>query len=86
MQVKVRWQQAVRSTTAMIAGGISEEGYREILDLKVGFSETGQGRKQFFAELKNCGLSGVELVTSGAHDGLRSAIQECFPGSIWQRC
>jgi transposase-like protein len=43
MQVKVRRQQAVRSTTVMIAVGISEEGYREILGLKVGFSETGEG-------------------------------------------
>ena len=51
MQVKVRRQQAVRSTTVMIAIGISEEGYREILGLNVGFRETGGGRS-LFSDLK----------------------------------
>ena len=86
MQVKVRRQQAVRSTTVMIAVGISEEGYREILGLKVGFSETGEGWRALFSDLKDRGLSGVEMLTSDAHDGLRGAAQQSFPGAIWQRC
>ncbi len=86
MQVKVRRQQAVRSTTVMIAIGISEEGYREILGLNVGFSETGEGWRTFLSDLKARGLSGVECITSDAHEGLRGAIQRCFPGAIWQRC
>ena len=83
---KVRRQQAVRSTTVMIAVGISEEGYREILGLKVGFSETGEGWRAIFSDLKARGLSGVEMLTSDAHDGLRGAAQQSFPGAIWQRC
>ena len=86
MQVKVRRQQAVRSTTVMIAVGISEEGYREILGLKVGFSETGEGWRTLFSDLKDRGLSGVEMLTSDAHEGLRGAAQQSFPGAIWQRC
>jgi len=86
MQVKVRRQQAVRSTTVMIAVGISAEGHREILGLKVGFSETGEGWRALFSDLKARGLSGVEMLTSDAHEGLRGAIQRCFPGAIWQRC
>ena len=86
MQVKVRRQQAVRSTTVMIAVGISEEGYREILGLKVGFRETGEGWRALFSDLKDRGLSGVEMLTSDAHDGLRGAAQQSFPGAIWQRC
>ena len=86
MQVKVRRQQAVRSTTVMIAVGISTEGHREILGLKVGFRETGEGWRALFSDLKNRGLSGVEMLTSDAHEGLRGAIQRCFPGAIWQRC
>jgi transposase-like protein len=86
MQVKVRRQQAVRSTTVMIAVGISENGYREILGLKVGFSETGEGWRALFSDLKARGLSGVEMLTSDAHDGLRGAAQQSFPGAIWQRC
>ena len=86
LQVKVRRQAAVRSTTALIVVGISEDGYREILGLEVTFGETGAAWERLFGELKVRGLSGVELVTSDAHEGLRDAIAERFPGSIWQRC
>ena len=86
MQVKVRRQAAVRSTTALVAVGISEDGYREILGLEITFGETGEAWKRLFAGLRERGLSGVELVTSDAHEGLKEAIAERFPGSIWQRC
>lgn len=86
MQLKVRRQKAVRSTTAMLAVGISEDGQREILGLEMGLSETQQGWHRFIRQLKERGLSGVELATSDAHEGLRQALQEAFPGLIWQRC
>jgi transposase-like protein len=86
MQLKVRRQKAVRSTTAMLAVGISENGQREILGLEMAFGETEQGWRRFIPQLKERGLSGVELATSDAHEGLRQALQECFPGLIWQRC
>ena len=28
----------------------------------------------------------MELATSDAHEGLKQALQEAFPGLIWQRC
>jgi len=86
MQLKVRRQKAVRSTTAMLAVGISEDGQREILGLDMALSETEEGWRRFIRQLKERGLSGVELATSDAHDGLRQALQEAFPGLIWQRC
>ena len=86
MQLKVRRQKAVRSTTAMLAVGITEDGQREILGLEMAFGETEQGWRRFIRGLKERGLSGVELATSDAHEGLKKALQECFPGLIWQRC
>ena len=86
MQLKVRRQKAVRSTTAMLAVGISEDGQREILGLEMAFGETEQGWRRFIRGLKERGLSGVELATSDAHEGLKQTLQECFPGLIWQRC
>ncbi len=86
MQLKVRRQKAVRSTTAMLAVGISEDGQREILGLEMAFGETEQGWRRFIRGLRERGLSGVELATSDAHEGLRQALQEAFPGLIWQRC
>ena len=50
------------------------------------FSETEEGWRRFIRQLKERGLSGVELATSDAHEGLKQALQEAFPGLIWQRC
>jgi transposase-like protein len=83
---KVRRQGAVRSTTVLLAVGISEGGQREILGLDVAFGETGEAWRRFIGRLKGRGLSGVEVATSDAHEGLRQALEAAFPGLIWQRC
>jgi transposase-like protein len=86
MQLKVRRQGAVRSTTAMIVVGISEEGYREILGFKIALRETGESWKELFEDLKERGLRGVEFAVSDAHEGLEKALRASFPGCIWSRC
>jgi len=83
---KVRRQGAVRSTTVLLAVGINEAGYRELLGLEVAFGETGEAWRRFIRGLKDRGLSGVEVATSDAHKGLRQALEAAFPGLIWQRC
>ena len=70
----------------MLAVGISEDGQRETLGLEMAYGETGQAWRRFIRQLKEQGLSGVELATSDAHEGLKQALQEAFPGLIWQRC
>ena len=67
----------------MLAVGISEDGQREILGLEMAFSETEEGWRRFIRGLKERVLSGVELPTSDAHEGLRQALQETFLGLIW---
>jgi len=86
MRIKVRRHQAVRSTSVLIVVGINEEGYREILGLRVADSESKQSWLETFRWLKQRGLTGVEFVTSDAHEGLVDALQQCFQGSTWQRC
>ena len=86
MHLKVRRQGAVRSTTVMLAVGINEAGQREILGLETAFGETGEAWRRFIGQLKRRGLSGVELATSDAHEGLEVALRSTFPGCIWQRC
>jgi transposase-like protein len=51
MQVEVRRQGAVRSTTVLLAVGISEAGQREILGLDVAFGETGEAWRRFIGQL-----------------------------------
>jgi transposase-like protein len=80
MQLKVRRQKAVRSTTAMIAVGISEDGQREILGLEMALSQNDQGWRRFIRRLKERGLSGVELATSDAHEGPQAIPAVGLPG------
>ncbi len=83
--MKVRRQGGVRSTAILIAVEITEDGQREIWGFHPALGETGEAWKKFISRLKERGLSGVEHVTSDAHEGLKDAIQEQLPGSIWTR-
>jgi len=86
MQLKVRRQGAVRSTSALILVGVNEDGYREILGVRIANSESKESWMEAFRWLKERGLSGVELVVSDAHEGLVDALRLCFQGASWQRC
>jgi len=52
----------------------------------VASSEDGAGWLAFLRSLAARGLSGVQLVTSDCHHGLRDAIAAVLPGAAWQRC
>ena len=54
--------------------------------MDVGTSEDGAFWLAFLRSLTARGLSGVELVTSDAHQGLKNAIAAVFTGASWQRC
>jgi putative transposase len=76
----------VRSHAVMVATGVNEEGYREILGLMIGNSESEEGWLEFFSWLKQRGLRGVDFIVSGSHFGLVRALQESFQNVTWQRC
>jgi len=71
---------------ALIATGVSAGGRREILGIEVASSEDGAGWLAFLRGLVARGLSGVRLVTSDCHHGLRDAIASVLPDAAWQRC
>ena len=52
--------------------------------MDVGASEDGAFWLAFLRSLTARGLSGVELVTSDAHQGLKNAIAAVFTGASWQ--
>lgn len=83
---KVRVEGKVVSQAVLVVMGFTHEGRREILDWRVGDSESEPTWSGLFRELKDRGLSGVELVTSDAHRGIRSALSRHFQGVAWQRC
>lgn len=70
----------------MIATGVAADGRREVLGFDVGDSEDGAFWTAFLRSLKTRGLSGVQLVISDAHAGLRGASEAILIGASWQRC
>lgn len=76
----------VVSMALVVAYGVAETGEREVLGLEVCRSEDYPFWKGFLAGLVARGLSGVALVVSDAHQGLKKAIEEVFLGASWQRC
>jgi len=84
--IKVRRDEAVRTTSALIVSGINEEGIREVLGLGLGDSESEGTWADMFAGLKQRGLRGVEVLVSDDHAGLVKAVQRYFQGVLWQRC
>nr|BAE45107.1 transposase [Terrabacter sp. DBF63]BAE45109.1 transposase [Terrabacter sp. DBF63] len=86
LTMKVREGGRVVNTVVLVATGVNADGRREVLGLRVATSETGPAWNTFFADLVARGLTGVRLVTSDAHRGLKDAIAANLPGAAWQRC
>lgn len=82
---KVREDDRVESMAVVIATGVNRQGRREVLGLDVIPTETEEGWAQFFKGLKERGLSGVRLVISDAHGGLKNAVRKVLKAE-WQRC
>ena len=78
---KVREGGRIVNVCVVVATGVNAEGQREILGLDVGASEDGAFWLAFLRSLTARGLSGVELVTSDAHQGLKNAIAAVFAGA-----
>ena len=73
----------VALVTAVAAG---RDGSRRVVGLECVDTESHLSWRSFLLSLRSRGLSGVELVTSDAHEGLVRAISEVMLGATWQRC
>ena len=82
----VREEGRVVQVAVVVATAVNAAGKREVLGIDVGTSEDGAFWLSFLRGLVARGLSGVELVTSDAHQGLRDAVATVFGGASWQRC
>jgi transposase-like protein len=82
---KVRDGGRVVRKCLVLAYGVHESGYREVIALDVGEAETEAFWRSFLRGLVERGLTGVQLVVSDAHAGLKKAIAQVL-GCPWQRC
>ncbi|PLU15281.1 IS256 family transposase [Sinorhizobium medicae] len=78
-------ERVIVSVAAIIAVAVDTDGKREIVGLHIGPSEAEPFWTSFLRDLVRRGLTGVKLVISDAHEGLKAAITRVL-GATWQRC
>jgi len=71
----------VVSRAVVVATGITADGGREVLGVDISDSEDETFWTRFLRSLKDRGLTGVRLVISDAHAGLKVSIRKGFTGS-----
>lgn len=84
--LKVREHGSVISCAVLVAYGLNDDGFREVLGVSIGVAESEESWLGFLRELLGRGLRGVRLVVSDAHQGLKNAIAATLSGAVWQRC
>ena len=84
--LKVRWASRVTTMALLVCVGVDEEGFREVLAVEVAGSEKGAAYASMLRGLVDRGLSGVQLVVSDDHEGIKAAVFSELPGAGWQRC
>jgi putative transposase len=83
---KARMDGRIVSQGVLVVSAVRDDGFREILAVEVADTESEATYQELFRSLKRRGLSGVELVVSDDHEGLKAAIGRHFQGAAHQRC
>lgn len=83
---KVRDETRYVNKALLVIVGIRTDGHREVLAARVADAEHELTWEGMFSELKEQGLTKVDLIISDGHTGIQSAAGRMFPGSSWQMC
>ena len=83
---KVRYGGTVVDLAVLKAVGVGFDGRREILGVSANLSEAEVHWRSFLENLTQRGMTGIELVISDDHSGLKAARKAVFPSVPWQRC
>jgi putative transposase len=84
--LKRTWADEVRNVSVLVAIGVAENGYRQVLGVAEGTKEDKAGWSGFLRHLKKRGLNGVKLIISDACLGLMESVGDFYPEAKWQRC
>ena len=84
--LKRSWGGEVRNVSVLVAIGVDAEGFRDVLGVSEGAKEDKESWTVFLRELKERGLSGVQLFVSDKCLGLVENLAEFYPEARWQRC
>lgn len=86
ISLKRSWGGEVKNVAVLVAVGVGEDGYRDILGITEGCKEDKDGWGGFLAHLKHRGLKCPELFISDKCIGLIESLTQYYPESKWQRC
>jgi len=84
--LKRSWGGEVKNVSVLVAIGVAQTGYRQILAVSEGAKEDKASWTAFLRELKERGLKGVKLFVSDKCLGLVENLAEFYPEASWQRC
>src|SRR5579859_4138828 len=84
--LKRSWGGEVRNVSLLVAIGVNEEGFREVLAVAEGSKEDKASWTVFLRHLKERGLKGIRLFVSDKCLGLVESLGEFYPDAMWQRC
>jgi putative transposase len=84
--LKRSWGGEVKNVSVLVAIGVAQSGYREILGVSEGAKEDKASWTNFLREMKQRGLKGVQLFVSDKCLGLVENLAEFYPDARWQRC
>jgi putative transposase len=84
--LKRSWGGEVKNVSVLVAIGVAQSGYREILAVSEGAKEDKASWTNFLRELKQRGLKGVQMFVSDKCLGLVENFTEFYPDAKWQRC
>ncbi len=84
--LKRSWGGEVKNVSVLVAIGVAQTGYRQILGVSEGAKEDKASWTAFLRELKERGLKGVKLLVSDKCLGLVENLAEFYPEALWQRC
>ena len=80
------WGGEYENVSILVAIGVNEDGYREVLGAAEGMKEDKASWVGFFQWLKSRGLDGVQLIVGDKSLGMLEAVGEVFPTAKYQRC
>jgi transposase-like protein len=84
--LKRSWGGEVRNVSILVAIGVADDGFREVVGVVEGGKEDKESWASFLRQLKERGMTGVQLVISDKCLGLVESLGEAFPEARWQRC
>ena len=80
------WAGEVKNVSVLVAIGVDEHGYRQVLGVKEGAKEDKESWVAFMRYLKSRGLRGVQMFVSDKCLGLVESLVDFYPKAKWQRC